>query len=955
MSKKQLYSRLDGLFSNAGEDAAILPPDVQEKGNGWTWESRPEGIYTNVSTEVETYLGIPPASFIDKSVYEFAIGQESGDQLRNILEQKKIPADIVVPFYSANAKWVNVRVHIIYQRDPANGEIGLHGYCRVLQLVEGSMSIGPAISPQSRTGRPPVKKLQFASESIQTSGESGPAQTDSSLTYPLIVKGTTPWTRAGIESLLTQKPASQARVNGDPASLAVPLQFGNQGRGILEIIDENRETWSDDERLMVQEVVNQLMLALENARLYNAAQNELTERIRAEDEILRRNLELEAAAEIARDTTSTLALDSLLNRIVNMVSERFGFYFAALYLLDESGQNAVVQEATGDIGKTFLDLHHQIPVESKTVVGSVAADGNTICLNDVRQSPLYTINPLLPETQSELALPLKLSNRIIGVLDIQSTDLDGFQQNDIAVLQILTDQIAVAIDNARSYALAQQAIVEMREVDRLKSQFLANMSHELRTPLNSIIGFSKVILKGIDGPINDIQQEDLSAIYNSGQHLLSLINNILDLSKIEAGKMELSFTEIDLHEIIKSVMSTAVGLVKDKPVKLKQIVPEDIPLVTADATRIRQILLNLISNAAKFTDEGLITVEVARSRDENGHAELMITVTDSGPGIAKEDEIKLFQRFSQVDDSPTRKTGGTGLGLSICRSLVELHKGQIGLLWSEPGKGSTFYFTLPLGETGPTGADSNGQGLTVLSIDDDLQVIRLYERYLNPLGYSVIAVTDPREALNQIKSVKPFAITLDVMMPDKDGWQVLQEIKNDPETKDIPILMCTIVEDRDKGFTLGAADYLVKPFLREDLTRALNRLNPNGKIHKILVVDDAPDDLRLVKKMIEDAGGYEVIEAGGGIKGWEEMQANPPDAVVLDLFMPDMDGFSILQNMRSNAALMDIPVLVLTGADLTAEQSGQIDEFNHYLLAKGSLNQKEILSMLETSLNRLRG
>ena len=238
----------------------------------------------------------------------------------------------------------------------------------------------------------------------------------------------------------------------------------------------------------------------------------------------------------------------------------------------------------------------------------------------------------------------------------------------------------------------------MRELDRVKTQFLANMSHELRTPLNSIIGFSRVILKGIDGPISDLQRQDLTAIYNSGQHLLGLINDMLDLAKIEAGKMDMAFEETNVGEIITAVMSTASGLVKDKPIRLTQKVPEVLPTVRADPIRVRQVLLNLLSNAAKFTEQGEIVVEASTQLDTTGLEEVIVRVTDTGPGISQEDQAKLFQAFSQVDDSPTRRTGGSGLGLSISQQLIQLQGGRIGVQ-SEVGQGSTFYFTLPVYST----------------------------------------------------------------------------------------------------------------------------------------------------------------------------------------------------------------------------------------------------------------
>jgi signal transduction histidine kinase len=294
-----------------------------------------------------------------------------------------------------------------------------------------------------------------------------------------------------------------------------------------------------------------------------------------------------------------------------------------------------------------------------------------------------------------LVVPISGQEGPVGLLEFDSPEkAEAWSDDDKALVEAVAQQLGSALQDMRSYQLTQAALEEMREADQLKSQFLANMSHELRTPLNSIIGFSRVILKGIDGPVTDTQREDLNAIYNAGQHLLGLISDMLDISRIEAGKLDLTFGDVNLNEIINGVMTTAIGLVKDKPIDLVTDIPEDLPRIRADSIRIRQVLLNLVSNAAKFTEEGQIAVS-ARLIQKRDRDEILVAVADTGIGIAPDNLDKLFEPFSQVDPSPTRKSGGTGLGLSIARHLVELHGGRI---WVEStlDEGSTFAFTLPI-------------------------------------------------------------------------------------------------------------------------------------------------------------------------------------------------------------------------------------------------------------------
>jgi signal transduction histidine kinase/DNA-binding response OmpR family regulator len=735
-------------------------------------------------------------------------------------------------------------------------------------------------------------------------------------------------------------------ISEDSGTMSLAFRKDDKNWATLKVIDDTAShAWAMEEQMLVKQVADQLSLALENARLFQETK-------RAEEALKRKNEYLGAAAEIGRLVTSTLDLNTIFSRTVNLVSERFGYYHAAIFVIEETGFNAILREATGAVGAEMQARAHSLPINNKSVVGKVTLTGEPVIVNDTRQASTFKSNPLLPDTLAEAGIPLRVGNRIIGAMDIQSTLVDAFTQDDLSVLQILSDQVAIAIDNARSYELSQQAVKEMREIDQIKTQFLANMSHELRTPLNSIIGFSRVILKGIDGPVTDLQHQDLTAIYNSGQHLLGLINDVLDLAKIEAGKMELSFDEINITDIITSVMSTASGLVKDKSIKLVRNIHGDMPTVRADAIRIRQVLLNLLSNAAKFTDEGEIVVDASIQPSPAGLAEILISVSDTGPGISPDDQEKLFQAFSQVDNSPTRKTGGTGLGLSISQQLIQMHGGRIGV-HSELGKGSTFYFTLPIYRGKEEKVESYGSKV-ILAVDDDPQVIALYERYLQPQGYHVVPLLDPSRAKERAHQIKPFAITLDIMMPGYDGWQVLNDLKNDTETRDIPVIICSIIEEQERGFSLGAADYLLKPILEEDLLNALNRLNGDGSIREVLIVDDDPNSLRLMDTFFRKHNQYKVILAEGGKKGWEIITSHPPHALILDLFMPEMDGFTILEKMRDNAKLRDIPVVVVSGGDLTANQRTQLTEFGQRLVSKSLLNESDLLKTIENALNRLK-
>jgi signal transduction histidine kinase/CheY-like chemotaxis protein len=616
---------------------------------------------------------------------------------------------------------------------------------------------------------------------------------------------------------------------GDVAAeswLGVPMMIGDKVTGVISVQSETQPNlYNQHHANLLSTIGNQAAIAIENARLVN--------------QLRRRANQLQTAAEIARDISSALSLDNLFHRVVNLVNERFGFYHASIFILDENKEYAVVKESTGEAGLVMKQIQHKLAVGSKSIIGYVTQTGEPLIVNDVSKSDIHRPNPLLPDTKSELGIPLIVGDEIIGALDVQSTQVNAFTQDDVTILQTLGDQIAIAVQNTQAYELSQQALQEMQHADQLKTQFLANMSHELRTPLNSIIGFSRVILKGIDGPVTEQQKQDVTAIYNSGQHLLNLINDILDLSKIEAGKMDLLFEEnVQLADVIQSILPTVKGLIKDKPIELIEEVPSDLPRLRADPTKIRQVLLNLLSNAAKFTEEGSITVQACQRIFEAGASEVIVKVKDTGIGIDKEHLDRLFQPFSQVDPSPTRKTGGSGLGLSISKYLVEMHGGTIGVS-SEPGKGSEFFFTLPLPSAEQAHSPATDESLdqpnpSVFAIESEELILNMYERYLSEHQVEVVKFNALGQVLNLAIQRCPFAILIDpyttsLTNPEANGWELISTLKSHPSTKNIPIIVCSIYDEKEKAFSLGVSEYLYKPILEEDLIAVIKRFYPDKK------------------------------------------------------------------------------------------------------------------------------
>jgi PAS domain S-box-containing protein len=463
------------------------------------------------------------------------------------------------------------------------------------------------------------------------------------------------------------------------SELAVAMIVGDQVIGVLDVQSDEIDHFTDEDLVIQSTLASQVAVAVNNARLFEQTQQ--------------RAAEMQAVAEVGAQASATLDQASLLWNVVNLVRDRFNLYHAHIYLLDDRQQNLILTAGAGEAGKLMVTGGHRIPLrhEQSLVVRAVRTRQSVI-VNDVTRAPDFLPNPMLPRTRSELATPLVVGGRVIGALDVQSERVDRFSAEDVQVQSTLASQIAVAVNNAQLFAEQLDVADRLREVDRLKSEFLASMSHELRTPLNSIIGYAEVMLDGIDGDLTDDMTEDVGAIHGSGKHLLNLINDILDLAKIEAGQMDLVVEDFELGPLVEDTTNIQRVLLKDKPVDLVLDIPADLPYIHADSLRVRQVIGNLVTNAIKFTEQGSITV---RAREDEQDPDLIqISVIDTGMGM-RPDQLKvIFDRFRQVDQSHTRRAGGTGLGLSITRQLVQMHGGDI---WveSEAGVGSAFHFTLP--------------------------------------------------------------------------------------------------------------------------------------------------------------------------------------------------------------------------------------------------------------------
>ena len=622
-----------------------------------------------------------------------------------------------------------------------------------------------------------------------------------------------------------------------------------------------------------------------------------------------------------------------------------------------------------------------IPLSRAWWLGGIASVFLVAFLNRISpdtQTILNLLIPLLPlgivfvyERLKRLTTvhegALKAAERTERLLRVQLRDQRGFSQRQYertehanaelqAINQTLEQRVnertheiehraseltAALTENTRLYNELEEKSKQLEIASQHKSEFLANMSHELRTPLNAIIGFSDVLLEKMFGDLNTKQVDYLQDILSSGRHLLALINDILDISKVEAGRMDLERTHFSLADVLENGLRMMHERAGRHGIGLNLHIDPAIGLVEGDERMVKQVVVNLLSNAVKFTPAGgQIDVSARMSGDE-----VCVSVRDTGIGIAPEDQPRIFEEFQQAKSGTMQAEQGTGLGLTLSKKFVELHGGRI---WveSEVGVGSTFTFTLPTrvasAEVSPQVILTEATGPTVLLIEDDARAIELLTLYLRTDDFNVIVAHDANEGLLLAHRLHPSAIILDLVLPRVDGWDFLAQAKADPEIADIPVIIVSMLDERGRGIALGAAEYIVKPADREHLLAALRHLTlmPRGLSDsaKVLVIDDDPLAIELVEAVLQPAG-YMILKAVHGEAGIALAQQEVPSLIILDLLMPGIDGFAVVDRLRAEPATASIPIIILTAKTMSREEKERLNGQISLLAQKAEFNR----------------
>ncbi len=756
---------------------------------------------------------------------------------------------------------------------------------------------------------------------------------------------------------------SGTTIASDEHVLAVPLLAGDELKGLMAVWRTGSGLdFNEHELEFLNGLARQAVIALQNAQLFAD-----TQRLLQETE--QRASDLQFINTIGQILTQGLDLNTMLERVGDRLRKSFKVENIGIGLYDEK-TNIMFTPYVYRAGERF----QMEPFSLNPFNRRVSKMGKTLVVNsDARKhwQKLGTISANGECPQSFLMIPLMAGKEMVGGISIQDYERENaFSDISVSLLETIASNMGTTIQNIRLFDQTQRLFAEAQEAraaaeaaNKAKSTFLANMSHELRTPLNAIIGFTRIVRRKAEGALPDKQLENLDKVLSSSEHLLGLINTVLDIAKIEAGRVDVIPANFSIVHLLENCANLAIPLLKPNVILERQF-DDSLGLIYSDQDKIKQIIINLLSNAAKFTHEGKIILSVMRGTTDS----ISISVQDSGIGISEESLERVFDEFQQADTSTTRQYGGTGLGLTISRNLAHLLGGELTAA-SELGQGSTFTLSLPIKfgikppqhpEPKPATVEKAGSQpapgsakKNILIIDDDPDAVYLLQESLNLAEFKVIGARNGHDGLQMARSHQPDVILLDILMPQTDGWQVLNNLKEDPATTNIPVILLTIVDKKALGFRLGAAAYLLKPLNPAIVLDALNRvLGEKNHPHKhILVVDDDPSVAEILRQVLT-APDFELVSAEDGQAGLRAVAAHRPDIILLDLMMPKLDGFGVIETLRADPETRNIPIIVISAKELTDTESKKLRESVSFVMKKQGFDSDTLKQELHSVMRK---